>query len=128
MSIMLNLISRLEQQTRTISRIQLLRPEVGLTEEQIARIEKYYRLNGVKLSIGCQLEVIRIYDQGCIFPYECTINNKNLVVMFASVYEYGEFRIKQDAVCSETWFNKLMERDTVTIQNIAVSLFPTLYM
>ena len=117
----------IEKSERGTERIQIFTPEDGLTREQKNRLEKYYNDKGVMVSLGQQLKVIRVYDQGYILPYECTVNDENAVIFFASVYINGDLRIKQSAGCSETKFNELMEKDTDTTQNTAVKVFPTLY-
>jgi len=118
----------IEKSERGTERIQILILEDGLTREQKNRLQEYYKNKGVKLSIGKQLKVIRVYDQGYILPYECRVNDEEkAVILFASVYNNGHFKIKQSAACSETRFNELMEKDTDAIQNTAVKAFPTLY-
>ena len=128
MSEMFELASAIEKLKRGTDIIQLLTPEDGLTRYEKTRLEKYFGDKGVRVSFGLQLKVIRVYDQGYIFPYECIVNDiDKVVIMFASVYKNGSLRVKQSAACSETTFNELMEKDADTIQNTAVKVFPALY-
>jgi len=132
MSKMFDLIMKAEKQKRSTKRstanVQLFTAEYdGLTREEKKRLEKYYNEKGIMVSLGQQLKVIKVYDQGYILPYECTVNAEKAVILFASVYIFGNLYVKQSAGCSETWFNELMEKDTDTIQNAAVRVFPALY-
>jgi len=128
MSEIFDLSSELDKHKRSTERVQLLTPEDGLTGNEKNRIEKYFANKGVRVSFGHQLKVIRVYDQGYIFAYECTVNGKDkVVVLFASVYKNGDLRVKQSAACSQTTFFELMEEDTDAIQNTAVKVFPALY-
>jgi len=127
MSEIFDLSCELDQQKRSPERIQLLTPEDGLTREQKNHIEKHYDDIGVKFSFRHQLDVIKVYDRGYIFPYQCTVNGKQSAVMFASVYKNGDLRIEEKTVFSETWYNDLMKKDTYTIQRTAIKLFPNLY-
>jgi len=117
----------IESAERCEGRILLHTPESSLTREEKKRLEKYYNEKGIMVSLGQQLKVIKVYDQGYILPYECTVNAEKAVILFASVYIFGNLYVKQSAGCSETWFNELMEKDTDTIQNAAVRVFPALY-
>ena len=128
MSEIFDLTSEIEKQKGGPEKIQILTPEDGLTRNEKNRIEKYFADKGVRVSFGHQLKAIRVYDQGYIFAYECTVNGKDkAVVLFASVYKNGDLKVKQSAACSQTTFFELMEEDTDAILNTAVRAFPTLY-
>lgn len=123
----LELEKQKRSETETGEGAQTLTFEGGLTGLQKEQLIKYYGDKGVKISFGHQLKVIKVYDQGYIFPYEGTVNDKKAVLAFASIYENGNLKFARVRATTPEKFQEIMEKDLDTIQREAVAAFPMLY-